>query len=285
MPGSSALCYFASIMKLFLLFSTPLAGAILLSLAVPGWSGRREFFSAGGRAFLWFWIAQLVSYMLSGSGLYSFSLGQTLLLRWSRYELIKSIFFIGGLMLWAVPRDTREDADTRISAVLIFAAVYAMFSGAAEALIHFNRFEPLVLFAFPFALIGGMLLSALSGLLFIGIHQWPRWLLFPLTALAGSLLSVVPHALFSGNLRFPAMIASLLLPAAAALGIYLTLGHLFPVKTVPDAVPDDGEYPVSTRFMEEQTMDEQTMEDQTAVDNPDPEGDGEETGDDGRDNG
>ncbi len=215
-------------MKLFLICSSPLAGAILLSLVVPGWSGRKELFSAGGRAFLWFWLAQAISFFLSVSGLYGVTVVETLLQRWSGKELPHTLFFIAGIMLWRVPRKCEGDTESLIRSILIFTAISHLFNGAAEAIIHHNRYEPIILFAIPFAQIGGMLFAALGGLFFIGFSGRLRWLLFPITALAGSLLSVLPHAFYSENLNFSGIISAIIFPIVAISGLFLTLHYLFP---------------------------------------------------------
>lgn len=210
-------------MALFLITSTPLAGLALLYTFFPEWYRDRRLFPAGGRAFLWFWAGIALAFILGGRGIDRFGQKEYFFLHWLYYDLLPVLAAAAGFMVWKPLRTRELHGEKLLSAAMIYGAVFSMFSGAAEAVLWFSRYDGYALFFRPLVLIARMLCIISAVALYGHFDRWKRWFFTAALLMAFSLAGAAGPAVTLRNRYVAAGALGVVLLAAAFFLLWLVI--------------------------------------------------------------
>ncbi len=152
-------------------------------------------FPAGGRAFLWFWAGVALTYILGGRGIDVYEQGGYLLRRMAYYDLPPLLAAAAGFMVWKAIRSKELYGTGLLRAAMIYAVIFSLFSGAAEAVIWFSHYDGYVLFFQPLILIARMVFIISLMLMFGHFDGWLRWTLPPASMFVFALVSSAAPAM------------------------------------------------------------------------------------------
>ncbi len=179
-------------MALFLLFSIPLFGLLLLNLRVPEFLYRSETWQAYFRGVASFMIGVLPFYII----LHLYEVTYTSPRLYTRAFVVDFLVFLIVLALFFFLWEYRRYGNTygRELFTRISAFVYGFFAltGVFAAYVHYPIFSAYRLFVFPLLIILVTCVTTVFFYLFVSTSSWPRFLYLFVPLAVAALAAIVP---------------------------------------------------------------------------------------------